>query len=101
MVFCPHCGSELADDAIKCLGYSRQVAPLQKVASADSTGQWGSGIFALFIVSVFLFLPLALFAGIYSLFCKPKRRQGIIILIVTAFWGSIIVWFAVASALYP
>jgi uncharacterized membrane-anchored protein len=69
------------------------------VASADSTGQWGNGIFAFFIVLALVFIPAALIAGIYSLFSKPKRRQGIIILIVTAFWGGIYIWFALASAL--
>ena len=98
-MFCPHCGSELADDATVCVSCNRQVTPLQKVVSADSTGQWGSGIFAFFIVLVFIFIPGGLVAGIYSLFSKPKRRQGIIILVVTAFWGGIMIWFAVASAL--
>jgi hypothetical protein len=98
MVFCPDCGNELADNATVCVSCSRKVAPLQKVVSADSTGQWGSGVFALFIVSVFLFLPLALFAGIFSLFSKPKRRQGIIILIVSAAWVAVAVWFSIASA---
>ena len=99
MVFCPYCATELADDAIVCVSCSKPVTPLQKVVSADSTGQWGSGIFALLIVLVFLFPPGGLVAGIYSLFSKPKRRQGIIILVIGAFYWALMIWFAIASSL--
>ena len=95
-MFCPHCATELTDDAIVCVGCGKQVTPLQKVVSADSTRQWVSGTFALLIILTFLFPPGGLVAGIYSLFSKPKRRQGIIILAITAFWLALVVWFVIA-----
>ena len=97
MVFCPHCATELADDAIICVGCSKQVTPLQKVVSAASTGQWDSWTFALLIILTFLFPPGGLVAGIYSLFSKTKRRQGIIILVIGAFYWAFMIWFAIAS----
>ena len=99
-MFCPHCATELADEAIECVSCNKPATPLQKVASADSTGQWGSGIFAFLVLLAFFFPPGGLVAGIYSLFRRPKRRQGIIILVVVALWVAFAVWFALADNSY-
>jgi len=97
MVFCPHCGNELYDDAIVCASCSKQVTPLQKVVS---TGQWGSATFAFLIILVFFFPPGGLVAGIYSLFSKPKRRQGIIILVIVAVWIALALWMLLSEGSY-
>ena len=96
-MFYPHCGNELSDDAIVCASCSKQVTPLQKVVS---TGQWGSGVFAFLVISVLIFPPLALIAGIIGLSSKPKRRQGIILLVGVAAWIAMAIWFTMAEGSY-
>ena len=96
-MFYPHCGKELSDDAIVCASCSKQVTPLQKVVS---TGQWGSGVFAFLVISVLIFPPLALIAGIIGLSSKPKRRQGIILLVGVAAWIAMAIWFTMAEGSY-
>ena len=99
-MFCLHCGNEIADDAIVCVSCGKRVTPLQKVVSADSTGQWGSGVFALLVISVIIFPPLALVAGIIGLSSKPKRRQGIILLVGVAAWVALAIWMLMSEGSY-
>jgi hypothetical protein len=60
----------------------------------DSTEQWSGRTWTLLVFSAFLVPPIALIAGTISLFSKPKRRQGITLLVVAAFWWTIMIGFA-------
>ena len=91
-MFCPHCGNELTDDAIVCASCSKQVIPLQKIVSGDSTGQWGKGIFVLLILLAIYLPPGGLVAGIVGLRSKPKRRQGIKLLVISVCVMALYVW---------
>lgn len=90
-MFCRHCGKEIADDAVICVGCGREVRPLRRLEG----NKWSGGVLALLIIGA-IFIPFAgIIAGIVGLTQEAKRRQGILLLVI----GLIIPAIGILSAI--
>lgn len=85
-MYCQHCGKEIPDDAVICIGCGRAVKPLPKLLSGK---KWSGGVLALLIIGA-IFIPfLGIVAGIVGLTQEAKRVQGIILLVLGIFMPGI------------
>lgn len=88
-MYCPHCGKEIADDAVVCVGCGREIKAIGKPADK----KWSGGILALLIILT-IFIPLVgIIAGIVGLTKEAKRSQGGILLGLGIL--MLIIWLAV------
>jgi uncharacterized membrane protein YvbJ len=98
-MFCPHCGNEIADDAVICVKCGREVGKSKK-GSSDGE-KWGTGAFVGLILMT-LFVPyvgglLGLIFGIIGLTKPAKKKQGLtlVIIAVVGFILSVVMWGAI------
>ena len=90
-MFCRHCGKEIADDAVICVGCGKEVRPLRRLEGK----KWGGGILALLIIAA-IFIPFAgIIGGIVGITQEAKKRQGILLLVI----GIIVPVIGILSAL--
>ena len=90
-MFCRHCGKEIADDAVICIGCGKEVRPLRRLEGK----KWSGGILALLIIAA-IFIPFAgIIGGIVGITQEAKKRQGILLLVI----GIIVPVIGILSAL--
>ena len=93
-MYCQHCGKEIPDDAVVCIGCGRAVKPLPQQVAAK---KWSGGMLALLIILT-IFIPLVgIIAGIVGLTKEEKRGQGGLLLGLGIF--MVFFWILVQTAM--
>jgi len=95
-MYCQHCGKEIPDDAVICIGCGRAVKPLPKLVSGK---KWSGGVLALLIIGA-IFIPfVGIVAGIVGLTQEAKRVQGVILLVIGIFMPGIMAAITIPNLL--
>jgi hypothetical protein len=87
-MFCSHCGKEIPNDAVICVGCGRAVKPIQIIGN-----KWSGGMMAFLIIATILIPLVGIIAGIIGLTQDAKRGQGGLLLAVGII--MFVFWFAV------
>ena len=86
-MFCSHCGKEIADDAVVCIGCGRPVTP--KITAKDVGEKWGTGTMVALIIGTLLIPLIGIIFGIIGLNQRAKKNQATALLAIGIFMALI------------
>jgi len=97
-MFCQHCGKEIADDAVVCIGCGRAVKPLRDANSPSAMvgGKFSDGVMAALIIASVLIPILGVVLGLIYLSSSsssPERKKQAKIILIVAVVGAVVSLF--------